>query len=183
MDTTTIATWVQLAIWLFAFVVYIVRLLKGEARMPHWIQQHVSLNVVLAVLIAIGILGNAVVLILDYRERHFLEDVSVSAYPAPGVSQNLAVVSNETFENENVPLDGRIFDHCTFVNVCLLYDGGAYQIQHSTFRDNWRVCVKEPALKNYSELALAMHLFRPETRRSGKSVLSDTQKQAALAPK
>jgi hypothetical protein len=59
-----------------------------------------------------------------------------------------------------------------FVNVCMLYDGGTYQLQHVTFKDHWKVCVKEVALKNYMELEKAMHLLKPGAKSTNKSVLA-----------
>jgi hypothetical protein len=122
--------------------------------------------------IGLGLVGSAGSIYINYTRDHekILEDVTISAYPE-GSTQTLQVVSGQTFENENIPLDGHVYDHCTFANVCLLYDGGAYQLQHVTFKDKWKVCVKEPALKNYMALVEAMHLTRPGTKQSRKSVL------------
>src|SRR5205823_2005234 len=103
-----------------------------------------------------------------------IDDVTISAYPVgEGTKQTLEVVTEKTFENVSVPLDGYVYDRCMFVNVCLVYAGGAYQLQHASFKEHWSVCTKEPPLKNLGDLQAALSLFRPNVKRTHKSIVTD----------
>ena len=174
MNVSDIVNWGTIGIWLVGFVLWIGRLLRGEVTMHPWLEKLLSSNGLLGVVIFAGLLSTGGMVYQNYRENHLgkLEDVTVTAYPPPGTSQTMQVISGQTFENESLPLDGHVYDHCTFVNVCLLYDGGAYQLQHVTFKDHWKVCVKEPSLKNYDELEKAMHFIKPGVKSMQKSVLA-----------
>jgi len=110
---------------------------------------------------------------LDHMRVHpgSLDDVTISAYPDGTNQGTLQVVTNQTFEDQTVPLDGHIYDHCTFINACLLYEGGPYQLQHVTFINKWRTCSTTPALKNYLSLMFAMHLTNPYVKETNKSLI------------
>jgi hypothetical protein len=122
------------------------------------------------VIISLGLVLSIVTQYLTYTYDHqtLIEDVTISAYQE---GAQMKVIKDQTFENESVPLDGYIYDHCTFVNACLLYDGGPYQLQSATFKDHWKICVKEQPLKNYAELQRALRLFRRGVKHAEKSVL------------
>jgi hypothetical protein len=170
---STVVNWGTITGWVVAALLYAGRLLRGEAMIPPWLSRILSSNLIIGVVIGLGLLGSAGSLYLNYAQNHerLLEDVTISAYPQGAAQQTLQVISGLTFENENIPLDGHVYDRCTFINVCLLYDGGAYELQHATFKDHWKICVKEPPLKNYSALSFALHLMRPKTAYAQKSVL------------
>jgi hypothetical protein len=173
MDIGTLTGWIQLAMWIIGALLFAARLLRGEAQLPGWLSKHLSSNGILGTVIGLGLALSATTIYLDYARDHekLLQDVTISAYPEGSGQQTLQLVSGQTFENENIPLDGHVYDHCTFTNVCLLYDGGAYQLQHATFKDHWKICVKEPQLKNYSSLEFALHLMRANRKQTQKSVL------------
>lgn len=178
MDIPNIVSWIQLAIWIigsFLFVLRLaLRLAREEAQMPQQrLRKIFSSNTLIGIVIGLGLIGSAASIYLNYVRDHenVLEDVTIAAYPEGSTQQTLKVVSGQNFENENVPLDGYVYDHCTFTNVCLLYDGGAYQLQHATFKEHWKICVKEAPLKNYSSLAFAMHLMRSSTKQTQKTVM------------
>jgi hypothetical protein len=77
--------------------------------------------------------------------------VTISAYqpifPAP-----MIVIKDQQFEDQDVPLDGYVYDHSTFKNVCLRYEGGAYQLQNVTLKSGGKVCVQDQRLKNLMAL-------------------------------
>jgi len=149
------------------------RLFRGEVTMHPWLQKALSSNVLIGIVVFAGLLSTGGVIYRDYRQMHdhLLEDVNVSGYPPPGVTQNLIVIFGQTFEDQMIPLDGHVYDHCTFTNVCLTYDGSAYQIQHSTFKEHWKICLKEQPLNNYADLATALHLFRAGVIHTQKSMV------------
>lgn len=144
--------------------------------MPDWLKAHLSSNKVMGAVVILGFIGSATSLYLNYQRDHprLLEDVTISAYPEAGVSQTFTVIANQTFEDQNIPLDGHAYDHCTFKNVCLLYDGGGYQLQHVTFKEHWKVCVKEAPLKNLTELQWALQIMRANATHTQKTVVKSS---------
>jgi hypothetical protein len=126
-------------------------------------------QVLLLVLVAGSLVSNA---IGWYRSEHKPTELSVTisayvpAYPSP-----MRVVKDQAFENTDVPLDGYDYDHVTFTNVCFLYDGGAYELQNVTLKDNWRVCTKDERLKNYNALMDAFKMFGRNTVQSFHNVV------------
>ena len=181
MDIGIITGWIQLAIWIVGTVLFLGRLIvrrcRGEAVIPKWIGTILSSNVLFGGIIVVGLAASIVTQYLSYAYNHqtYLDDVTISAYRDGAV---LKLVKEQTFENESVPLDGYNYDHCTFVNSCLLYDGGPYQLQSATFKDHWKVCVKDEPLKNYAALQTALRMYRTGVKHSSKSVMKDTLKTA-----
>src|SRR6266436_1349475 len=173
MDLSDVVNWGTILTWTVAVILYIGRLIRGEAIMPKLLSNLLSSNLIIGFVIGLGLAGSIGSMYINYTRDHetLLGDVTISAYPEGSAQQTLQVVFGQTFESENVPLDGHVYDHCTFINVCLLYDGGPYQLQHSTFKDHWKICVKEPPLKNYSSLAFALHLNRPNVKQTQKTVI------------
>jgi hypothetical protein len=175
MDISDIVNYGTLTSWIVAFALWVGRLVRREKPMPTWLRAALSSNVILAFVIFAGIVGMARCWYTLYERDHqtILEDVTVSAYPEAFETQTLKVMSRQTFDNENIPLDGYAYDHCTFINVCLIYNGGAYQLQHATFKDGWRVCTKAPALKNHTDLLFAMQLTRPNSTHTKKKAMHE----------
>jgi hypothetical protein len=173
MDVSDVVNWGTILTWLAAIVLYIGQLIRGETKLPKWLSHFLSSNLIMGFVVGLGFVGSVGSMYINYGRDHekLLTDVIISAYPEGPAQQSLQVVSGQTFENENIPLDGHVYDHCTFVNVCLLYDGGPYQLQHATFKDHWKICVKELALKNYLSLALALHLTKPNVKQTQKTVI------------
>jgi hypothetical protein len=46
----------------------------------------------------------------------------------------MRVISDQNFKDQDVPLDGYIYEHCSFTDVCFTYDGGAYGLRNSTVK-------------------------------------------------
>jgi hypothetical protein len=159
MDISNIVNWGTLAIWLFASVLYIIRVATGERTMHPWLKWALSSNIVLGAIIAMGLVTSCVTLYPTAARLFGWQSttVTMSAYN-PDVNNPLKIVSGQTFENADVPLDGYSYNDCTFINSCLLYDGGAYQLQNATFKSHWKVCVRDPKLKNYNDLTFALDL-------------------------
>jgi hypothetical protein len=171
----TIVNWGTFVYWVFLAVVWLVKIFRGKATVHPLLKKILASNVLMGVLVVVGMVGQGIALYVNYRGSHMvaIDDLSISAYPMESVpSQSLQVVKDQTFENESIPLDGHVYDHCTFINSCLLYDGGPYQIQHSNLRKHTRVCVRIPQLKNYSNLMDAMEMFRADVKHSSKSVMA-----------
>jgi len=82
--------------------------------------------------------------------------VSISSESSGSVS--LEEISDKTFEDADVPLDGHFFKNCTFINICLLYSGGEYRLENATFKKQWHVCVKNADLTNYASLLAALKI-------------------------
>ncbi len=176
MDIGKIVNWATFLYWVFLALVWAARRWKGEATVHPVLKKLLASQTLMGVLILFGVLGQGATMYVNYRQAHpkLLESVTISAYPS--WPETLQIIPKQTFENESVPLDGHAYDHCTFINVCLLYDGGAYQLQDATFKEHWKICVKEPQLKNYMNLADALHLLRPNVSLLEKSVIRQTAK-------
>jgi hypothetical protein len=116
MDVSDVVNWGTIVSWVVAFVLWMGRLLRGEVSMPVWLDKVFSSNGLIGVVVIAGLLSTGGMMYRNYVMNHerILEDVTISAYPPPGVQQNLQVVSGQTFENDSIPLDGHIYDHCTF---------------------------------------------------------------------
>lgn len=171
MDISLLVNWIQSAIWLVAVVIYLGRLASGETVMPQRLKTVFSSNAVIGTVIALGLIGSGVSLYPTIAIRLGWKSLTlnVSAYqPADGP---LTVISNQTFENADVPLDGHVYDHCRFINSCFLYDGGAYQLHNSVVINHWRVCVKDDRLKNFSQLMSALEMVDPRIKFTSKTVV------------
>jgi hypothetical protein len=97
--------------------------------------------------------------------------VTISAAESPS-NATLTVISNETFDdNSNVPLDGYVYRDCTFVNSCLMYDGGAYRLENATFKGHRKICVRSPRLKNLAQLMWDFDEIKPLFSPSKKTVI------------
>ena len=84
--------------------------------------------------------------------------VAISAAESPMDIPQLSVIDHETFEdNSSVPLDGHIYKDCTFINSCLMYDGGAYRLENATFEGTVKVCARMPRLMNFEQLESDLH--------------------------
>jgi hypothetical protein len=179
MDIGDFVNWGTFIYWVFLAVVWGVKIWRGEATVHPMLRKLLASNVLMGMLVLVGVVGQGITVYLNYRASHFvpIDDLSISAYPIEGApSQPLQVVKEQTFENESVPLDYHVYDHCTFIHSCLLYDGGPYQIQHSNFRDHVKVCVRVPQLKNYSDLMSELKMLRPAVRQADKSVMMTVPK-------
>jgi hypothetical protein len=74
-------------------------------------------------------------------------------------NETLVTISNQTFDGGDIPLDGHIYENCTFTNhACLLYDGGPYRLENATFQTHPHLCAHTQALKNYLQLQEALKL-------------------------
>ncbi len=84
--------------------------------------------------------------------------ITISAYQ-PVYPNPMLVIKDQAFEDQDVPLDGYLYDHCTFTNVCFRYEGQAYQLQNATLKKGGQVCVQDQRLKNLMELQQALRLM------------------------
>jgi hypothetical protein len=179
MDIGDVVNWGTFAYWVFLALVWGGKIWRGEATMHPLVKKMLASNVLMGALILVGVLGQGGTLYLDYTRNHVtsIDDLTISAYPIEGrPTQPFQLVKDQTFENESVPLDWHVYDHCVFINSCLLYDGGPYQIQHSSFRSHSKVCVRVPELKNYSDLMDGMKMYRSDIKRGTKSVMMTAPK-------
>jgi hypothetical protein len=111
VDASDIVNWGTIILWVVAALLYAGRLLRGETVIPTWLSRLLSSNIIIGLVIGLGLVGSAVSMYLNYarNHEHLLEDVTISAY-SERASQTLQVVSGKTFENENIPLDGHVYD-------------------------------------------------------------------------
>jgi hypothetical protein len=95
-----------------------------------------------------------------YKAKHSLPDsltLNMTIYDPP-YPASMQVVSHKTFEDQDVPLDGYIYENCTFKNTCFMYGGGAFGLHNSTVTGQWKVCVSDQRLKNDRSLLDALRL-------------------------
>jgi len=119
------------------------------------------------IFMVIALLGSLVMSSIGwYRSSHLLPDsitLNISVYDPPYPAP-IHVVSGKKFEDQDVPLDGYIYEQCTFKNTCFLYEGGAFGLHNSTVMNHWKVCVKDQRMKNYSQILEELKLMiRPST--------------------
>ncbi len=122
------------------------------------------------VIMALALIGSLFMSSLGWYKASHLQPGSIvlnvsvydPPYPAP-----MQIVSDAKFEDQDVPLDGYIYERCTFKNICFLYDGGAFGLHNSTVIDHWKLCVKDQRMKNQSTMLDALKLtIRPSTEKS-----------------
>jgi hypothetical protein len=168
MDISTVASWIQIVIWSLAFVLWIGRLLRGEATLHPWLKKAFSSNGLIGTVVVLGLVMSGISLYVNHKPSSLVLNISAydPPYPAP-----LRVVSGQTFEDQDIQLDGFIYENCTFKNVCFVYDGSAYGIHNSTIKGSWKVCVKENTLKNYLALLDATYAFAEHGKTTHKTVL------------
>jgi hypothetical protein len=108
-------------------------------------------------------LGIWAAVFFDYHDRHHGVDlplVVTVAADSPPASAPLQVIPHQSFEGGDIPLDGHVYEDCTFAdNACLLYDGRPYRLENATFETRPRVCVHEQGLLNYVSLMEKLKLF------------------------
>ncbi len=172
MDISDIVNWGTLAIWFVSLALYILRLATGELTMHPLLKRILSSNVVLGVIIALGLTMSCITLYPKAARQFGWQSttVTISAYDA-NVNNPLKIVSGQTFEDADVPLDGYSYNDCTFINSCLLYKGGAYQLQNATFKSHWKVCVESGPLANYQALTFALDLAG-SAKRMSKTIIA-----------
>ncbi len=122
------------------------------------------------VFLLIAILGSLIMSGIGwYKVSHLQPDsivLNISAYDPPYPAP-MQIVSDKKFEDQDIPLDGYVYERCTFKNICFLYDGGAFGLHNSTVIDHWKLCVKDPRMKNQATMLDALKLtFRPSTEKS-----------------
>ncbi len=104
-----------------------------------------------AAFLLIAVIGSLAMSSLGWYESHHKPDklvVTLSAYQ-PVYPSPMQVVKDQTFQDQDVPLDGFDYDHVTFKNVCFNYLGGSYELQSVTLLDNWKICTSDPRMRNF----------------------------------
>ena len=80
MDVGTVVSWIQVAIWIVAIIIFIVRVVRGEARLPALLNN----NLLLGIVIALGICGSVASLYLHYHyPRIVVVEKQIPASPCP----------------------------------------------------------------------------------------------------
>ncbi len=94
MDIGSIVSWIQLAIWVFALIIGIAKLSRGEAKMHPWLRRTLASNWPVWTVIALGLMMSGISLYLlrkaqvtvrtqtgiKYSEHDFLNDDSRLRY-------------------------------------------------------------------------------------------------------
>ncbi len=173
MDMGTAVAWIQFGIWIIAIALWIGRITRGESHMPLALKKLFSSNGLIGTVVVLGLVMSGISLYLSYSLNAMpkLITVNISTY-APQYPSPLRIVSDQTFKDQDVPLDGYIYQRCKFINVCFLYDGSSYEIQNSTVTNNWKVCVKDQRLSNYSDLMDGLKMFSPKIEHTSRVVVN-----------
>jgi hypothetical protein len=163
MDLSTIVNTIQIAIWIYVGIVYLRR--KGK----------LGKDSVLKAAIVFGLIMSAFSLVLSYRNGafpllhgHTITITNFAFEPPP--PEPLIIVSHKTFKDQDVPLDGYVYADSIFINVCLLYEGGAYQLQNATFQGQIKICSNEPRMKNHADLLAVLGMMK-NVQQSERTVL------------
>jgi hypothetical protein len=133
---------------------------SGYGIREHWRDSTANWSRVVAAFVIVVTWG---AIAWDMYDRYYvgisLPLVVTIAADAPSSGTPLEVIPHQTFEGGDIPLDGHIYENCTFTdNACLLYNGGAYRLENVTFETVPRLCVHTPELQNYAELLAALKL-------------------------
>jgi hypothetical protein len=173
MDIGTLVSWIQVVIWVVAVGLWLGRIARGEKTMPLWLKRAFSSNGLVGIVIVLGLIMSGISLYMSHSASAIPDSITlnISAYNPPYPSP-MRVVSDQTFEDQQVPLDGIVYQRCTFVNVCFLYSGNAYNLQDSTVKKHWKVCVRDGPLDNYSKLLGALDMLSPKVQHIEKTIVS-----------
>jgi hypothetical protein len=114
MDIGTVVNIVQIVVWSFTLIAFIVRLSRGGEVMPSWMAKLVKPNSALGLFISLGVLTSCWSLYLSLSRPAPLDIVPL---------EKMEQVSYKSFVNETVEVDGKHFDHCQFENVKLVFHG------------------------------------------------------------
>lgn len=72
-------------------------------------------------------------------------------------------VTGKQFINETIPLDGFHYDHCTFDNVNLEYNGDkTFGLTYNKFKGNIVIKTKNPAIKEFLAALQNLGFFRAD---------------------
>jgi hypothetical protein len=172
MDISSVVSWFQFGIWVFALVLWIGRLLRGEIEMHPLVKRIFSSNGLIGVVVIAGLIMSGISLYVSYTVNAIPKALTVNIskytpeYPAP-----TRVISGQKFLDQDVPLDGYIYESCEFDNVCFLYDGGAFGLHNSVVKNHWKICAKDQRLNNFSDLEDALKMFSPKIVHIRKTVV------------
>jgi hypothetical protein len=172
MDIGIVVSWIQAAIWLLAVALWIGRIVRGEATMHPLLKRAFSSNGLIGTVVILGLIMSGISLYMSYSVNANPKSLTlnISAYEPPYPAP-MRVISDQKFEDQDVPLDGFIYQRCTFVNVCFIFDGGAYGLQESTVKNHWKVCVKDKRIQNYSDLMDALKMLSPKVYHIQKTLV------------
>jgi hypothetical protein len=172
MDIATIESWIQAIIWTIAFLLWIGRVARGEVAMHPVLKRIFSSNGLIGTVVMLGLIMSGISLYFSYHVAAIPEEliINISTYEPP-YSAPMRVISNQKFEDQDIPLDGMVYQRCTFTNVCFLYDGGAYSLENSTVKKHWKVCVRDKRLENYSDLMRVLKEFNPRIKSTTKTTI------------
>jgi hypothetical protein len=173
MDIGSFVSWIQAALWVIAAALWIARVVRGEAKMQPWLKKLLSSNRLIGTVVLLGLIMSGISLYMSYAVNAFPKSLTLntSAYE-PQYAAPMRVISNQTFEDQEIQLDGFIYQGCTFTNVCFIYDGGAFGLQNSTVKNHWKVCEKEQRLKNYANLLEALRMFSSKIEHTKKTIIN-----------
>lgn len=91
----------------------------------------------------------------------------------------LAQVRNTIFEDQEVRLDGQAFHNCTFKNVTMIYNGGPYELDGSTFSGTLRFGTYSVPVSNSMNLLRELGAYQESF---GKAMQFTTPKVLRSAP-
>jgi len=112
MDIGTAVAWIQLIIWVIALVGYFAKKKKEGVPMP------LLPSKVMGVIVVLGFLLSGFSLYMSYSNTR----IGVKEWEEQ-INSSLEPVRDKTFTNEQVELDGKEFDDCTFRSPTLIYRG------------------------------------------------------------
>ncbi len=111
-DPSPIVSWIQIGLWAIALVVFLISVIRGE--LPGWLAWLSSRQLV-GIAICAGLVVSLVSVYFSYTK-------DCAKLPPP---INLENIYGRAYKNEEVQLDGKKFDHCTFENVTFVFEGKA----------------------------------------------------------
>jgi hypothetical protein len=88
--------------------------------------------------------------------------VIIDVVARSGVWQpRLEAVSNKTYDNEVVTIDGKDFFNCTFINPTIRWNGGPYNIERVKIMNGYRFDTEDPKINRTLSLLNSLHAFAP----------------------
>jgi hypothetical protein len=178
MSIGDITGWIQLGVWIMGGLVWFYR--HRQQGQKQWIAWILKNDWVLFAIIALGLIISAIPVIDQISNWAGLDAATITAASrfVVGADTKLAVISNETFQDQDVPLDGYMYDHCTFINVCMVYRGGNYRLESVNLRKHWKVCVVDQTLQNLHDFYHQLNFFKDRIKDSKKVFINPSNKKS-----
>jgi hypothetical protein len=114
MDIEKIVAWIHATSFVVAFIIFVARILTGKTPMHPMLRRVLTSNGAIGVLIGLGLVASGLSFYLNMHKP---------IWPTDFRNLSLERIRFQTFENEEVVLDGKEIENCRFRNVTFVFHG------------------------------------------------------------